>query len=108
MVQKRIVRQLRGGQITIPKAFREALGIDEDALLEAVLDGDTLTLRRAEVVDYSHNSRMLKELYDLFAPTREALADWTEDDINAAVDGAVAEARAEIRARRAAEHRQAS
>lgn len=108
MTQKRIIRQLRGGQITIPKIFRDAMGIDEDAMLEATLDGETLTLRRAEVVDYSQNGRVLKELYDAFAPVREQLKDISEEEINAAIDATIAEVRAEQRARREAERRHAS
>lgn len=44
-------------------------------------------------------SPWLKELYDLFAPVRQAYADsgMTEDEINAELDAALRDARAEGR-----------
>jgi hypothetical protein len=47
----------------------------------------------------SKGSPWLKELYDLFAPVRDAYAEsgMTEDEINADIDAAVCDARAERR-----------
>jgi hypothetical protein len=49
-------------------------------------------------------SPWLKELYDLFAPARESIAQsgMTEDEINAEIDAAIREVRAERRAEREA------
>ena len=41
----KIVRLQRGGQITIPAAFRRHLGIDENTVLRVVLDGDELRIK---------------------------------------------------------------
>jgi AbrB family looped-hinge helix DNA binding protein len=43
-VQRKIVRPLAKGQITIPAAFRKALGIGRDTLLEVSLTGDHLEI----------------------------------------------------------------
>jgi len=45
----------------------------------------------------TQGSPWFKELYDLFAPVRESLKDYTEEEINDAIDEAVREAREEIR-----------
>ena len=43
--KSRLVRPLRGGQITIPAEFRKQLGLDESSLLRVTLDGGELRLQ---------------------------------------------------------------
>jgi AbrB family looped-hinge helix DNA binding protein len=90
----RIVRPLRGGQITIPAEFRKRLGITEESLLQITLDGDELRLKPARATATAAGSPWLKELYDLFAPARAAAANYSEEEVNADIDEAVAEVRA--------------
>ena len=54
----KIVRQLRGGQITIPAEFRKRLGID--SLLQMTLAGDEL--RRLQLLHRLSNRRFTKNL----------------------------------------------
>jgi hypothetical protein len=42
-----------------------------------------------------HGSPWLKDLYDYFAPVREAAKDMSEEEINLVIDEAIAEARRE-------------
>ena len=93
----RIIRRLRGGRITIPAEFRRELGIGKDTLLELTLDGGELHLKPVEAKGERQGSPWFKELYDYFAPARaEALAKgYTDEEINAWIDAAVAAVRAE-------------
>lgn len=103
MVTQRTVRILRNGQITIPKKIRDELNLTEDSLLELVVDPDVpgrFTL--APVTRTSEGSPWLKELYDVFAPVRDSYAKsgMTDAEINADLDAALREARAEQRPKR--------
>lgn len=89
----KIIKPLRGGQITIPFEFRQKLDIKEDTLIRVTLEGDELRLRKVEVKEAQTGSPWLKELYALFAPMREDLAGLDEDEIDAAIDEAVKEVR---------------
>lgn len=89
----KIVRPLRRGQITIPAEFRERLGLNEDSLLSVTLRGRTLEITPVRVAR-GPGSPWLKELYDLFAPVREELSEYGEEEIDRAIDEAVAEVRA--------------
>ena len=87
----RMVRALRGGQITIPAEFRKQLGLTETSLLQMTLEGGELRITPVRLVE-GPGSPYLKQLYDYFAPVRaegEARA-YTEDEINDAIDQAVA------------------
>jgi AbrB family looped-hinge helix DNA binding protein len=46
-----LVKILRHGQVTLPKEFRDILGINEGDLLEAELDGSRILLKPKVVVD---------------------------------------------------------
>ena len=91
----RIVRPLRSGQITIPAAFREKLGISSDSLLQITLVQGELRIRPVHTAETVAGSPWLKELYDYFAPVRrEAEAKgYSEEEINTAIDQAVAAVR---------------
>ncbi len=85
----RIVRPLRGGQITIPAEFRRRLGITEDSILQMSLEEEELRLRPVQVAGRAKGSPWLKELYALFAPIREEGQRYTAEEIDQAIAGAV-------------------
>ncbi len=85
----KIIRQLRSGQITIPSEFRKQLGIDEQSYLQITLAQGELRIKPVEVKPQSKGSAWLKELYDYFEPVREEAKNYTESEINAAIDDAV-------------------
>ena len=84
----RIVRPLRGGQITIPAEFRKKLGISPEGLLQLTLEDGELRIRPVRISEAGEGSPWLKELYELFAPVRTEAVTSSEDDINAAIDKA--------------------
>ncbi len=88
-----IVKQLRHGQITIPKELRKALGLKPDDLLSVeVIDGK-LEIEPVKVTRKSGGSLWARELYEMFAPVRASLEGYTEQEINDAIDEAVAAVR---------------
>jgi bifunctional DNA-binding transcriptional regulator/antitoxin component of YhaV-PrlF toxin-antitoxin module len=93
----KIIRTLRSGQITIPAAFRRELGIDEQSLLRMTLVDGELRITPVEVNAELKGSPWLKELYDYFAPVRQEVLDRgiSEEELNADIDAAIAEVRAE-------------
>jgi len=92
---KKLVKQLRHGQITIPKEFREALGLEETDLLSISLsDEGKLEVEPVRVAPKVKGSPWAKELYELYAPVRESLKGVPEEEINEAIDEAVKEVRA--------------
>ena len=94
---KKIVKQLRHGQITIPKELRDSLGLEEDDLLSISLSKGKLEIEPVKVAPKSGGSPWAKELYEQFAPVRRSLRGRTEEEVNEAIDDAVKEARAETR-----------
>ena len=90
---KRIVKQLRHGQITIPKDLREAVGIEpEDMLSIEIVDGK-LQVEPVQVTP--KGSAWARDLYEMFAPLRKSLDGRGEEEINEAIDEAVKRARAD-------------
>jgi bifunctional DNA-binding transcriptional regulator/antitoxin component of YhaV-PrlF toxin-antitoxin module len=91
----RIVRPLRGGQITIPVEFRRALGISDDSLLQLTIEDDELRIRKLRVAETVGTTEWFKDLYDHFAPLREEIIERGigEDEVNADIDAALAEVR---------------
>ncbi|MBM4417777.1 MAG: AbrB/MazE/SpoVT family DNA-binding domain-containing protein [Chloroflexi bacterium] len=96
----RIVRQLRGGQITIPSDFRRELGIDEQSYLKITLGEGELRIAPLRVSVQPKGSGWPKELYEQFAPARQAATGHTEGEVNADIDRAVADVRRTRAARR--------
>lgn len=90
---RKVVKQLRHGQITIPKELREAIGLDEDDLLSISVNGDKLEVEPVKIATKKKGSPWAKELYELFAPVRESLRDRSEGEVNEAIDEALKEAR---------------
>src|SRR5437762_10574559 len=86
---RQVVKSRRGGQITIPAPFRKALGIDADSLLQVTLDNGELRIRPLRAPAESQGSPWVKELYKLFAPVREEAAQYSEAEIDAAIEQAV-------------------
>ena len=85
----RIVRPLRGGQITIPAEFRKRLGITEDSVLQMILREGELRIKPMRMTETAAGSPWLMELYDLFAPVREEAASMSEQEIDEAIKQAV-------------------
>lgn len=85
----KIVRPLRGGQITIPAAFREKLGITSDSLLQITLAQGELKIRPVRATASAAGSPWLKALHERFAPVRQEAEQCSEEEINQAIDQAV-------------------
>ena len=98
----KIVRALRGGQITLPVAFRKELGIGEETMLRMTLLDGELRIKPVEVSDASKGSPWLRELYEYFAPVREDILrrGISEEEVNADIDAAIAAVRTEQRVKR--------
>src|SRR5215216_3158783 len=98
----KLVRPLRGGQVTIPAAFRKELGIDEETMLRMTLVDGELRIKPVQVTEAPNGSAWLRELYEYFAPVREEILrrGISEEEVNADIDAAIAEVRAEQRAKR--------
>jgi bifunctional DNA-binding transcriptional regulator/antitoxin component of YhaV-PrlF toxin-antitoxin module len=98
----KIVRSLRGGQVTIPVAFRKELGIDEETMLRMTLVDGELRIKPIQITEAPKGSPWLRELYEYFAPVREEILrrGISEEEVNADIDAAIAEVRAEQRAKR--------
>ena len=93
----KIVRQLRGGQITIPVEFRRELGIESDTLFQVSIEDGSLRITPVRIGAGSTDSRWIKEFYDYFAPVRESIAaaGYSEEEVNADIDAAIRAVRAE-------------
>lgn len=91
----RLVRSLRGGQITIPAEFRKKLSITDETMLQITLASGELRVKPLRVTETAQGSAWLKELYDDFAPARREILEhgYTEEEINSAIDEAVAAVR---------------
>jgi AbrB family looped-hinge helix DNA binding protein len=90
---RKLVKQLRHGQITIPKEFREALGLDKDDLLSIALSDGKLEIEPVKVTPKEKGSPWARELYKMFAPVRASLESYAEQEVNQAIDETVGEAR---------------
>ena len=97
----KIVRSLRGGQVTIPAAFRRELGIGDDTMLRMTLAEGELRIKPVEVSEPTKGSPWLRELYEYFAPVREEILarGISQEELFADIDAAVAEVRAEQRSK---------
>ena len=89
----KIVRPLRGGQITIPASFRERLGIGADSLLQLTLVQGELRIKPVQVTQRAAGSSWLKDLYDTLEPVRKEAGRCSEAEVDKAIDEAVAAVR---------------
>jgi bifunctional DNA-binding transcriptional regulator/antitoxin component of YhaV-PrlF toxin-antitoxin module len=98
----KIVRPLRGGQITIPAACRKELGIDGETMLRMTLVDGELRIKPVQMTDAPKGSPWLRELYEYLAPVREDILrrGISREEVNADIDAAIAEVRAEQRPKR--------
>jgi bifunctional DNA-binding transcriptional regulator/antitoxin component of YhaV-PrlF toxin-antitoxin module len=98
----KIVRPLRGGQVTIPVAFRKELGIGDDTMLRMTLVEGELRIKPVEVSEPTRGSPGLRALYDYFAPVREEILarGISQEELYADIDAAIAEVRAEQRTKK--------
>ena len=89
----KLVRPLRGGQITIPAEFRRELNIDETTMLRVTLADSVLRIMPVKMDESSNGSPWLRELYEYFAPVREEIlaSGITEEELFADIDAAIAE-----------------
>lgn len=85
----KIIKPLRGGQVTIPADFREKLGIDADTLLQISLMQGELRIKPVQISQSGKGSAWLKELYDMFEPVRKEAEKYSSEEINQAIDQAV-------------------
>lgn len=78
-----------------------AAGLAPGSLLEVHVENGELRLVAAVPATPGPQSNPLADLYDYFAPVREAnlASGVTEEEINADIDAAIADVRAEARAR---------
>ena len=90
----RIVRLLRRGQITIPAEFRRRLGIDDDTLLQLTLREDRIEILPV-VTTPAVDKAWAKELYEMFAPVRAKAQAMDEAEVDALIDEAINEVRAQ-------------
>jgi len=90
---RKLVKQLRHGQITIPKEFREALGLDKDDLLSIAISDGKLEIEPVKVTPKEKGSPWARELYKMFAPVRASLESYAEQEVNQAIDETVREVR---------------
>ena len=99
--KSKLVRPLRGGQITIPAEFRKSLGIDENTMLRVTLADGELLISPVRVEESGNGSQWLRELYEYFAPVREEIRarGVSREELYADIDAAIEEVRAEERAR---------
>ena len=95
--KSQFIRQLSRGRITIPAEFRKRLGIAQNSLLQLTLAGDELRLRPLSLAEPVKRSTWFKDLYEAFAPVREEAAQYSNEEINVAIDEAVAAVRAKRR-----------
>jgi AbrB family looped-hinge helix DNA binding protein len=94
---RKLVRQLRHGQITIPKDLREALGLRQEDMLSITLAEGKLEIEPVRVAPKRGGSAWARKLYEEFGPVRKRLRGQTESEVNAAIDEALKETRAKAR-----------
>ena len=87
--QTLLVRPLRSGQITLPVAFRRALGLDQASMLEITLQDGELRIRPHAPDKIDTGSDWLQDLHRLYWPARRSAAALEEDAINWLIDAIV-------------------
>jgi AbrB family looped-hinge helix DNA binding protein len=90
----RIVHPIRRGQLTIPAEFRRRLGIDDDTLLQLTLHEDRIEVIPV-VTTPAVGKGWARELYEMFASVRQEAQTMGEAEIDALIDEAIDEVRAQ-------------
>jgi bifunctional DNA-binding transcriptional regulator/antitoxin component of YhaV-PrlF toxin-antitoxin module len=96
----KVVQVLRGGHIVIPAEFRRQIGNVDDSLLRITVEDGDLRVSPVRFEMQGEGRDWLDALYDAHAPVRaDILArNISEEEVNADIDAAIAEVRAEQRA----------
>jgi AbrB family looped-hinge helix DNA binding protein len=84
---RRLVKKLRRGQITIPKEFRDAMGLGADDRLSVTLEDGKLVIEPVHLT-MTMGSPWLKGLYDHMVPAGDAMKDAPQQEIAPVVDAA--------------------
>lgn len=87
--RSKIIRPLRGGQMTIPAEFREALGIGQDTLLRVTLEGGEIRISPLRLSKPAEDASWIKELYEIFAPVRSDLDKYSDEEVDQAIQQAL-------------------
>ncbi len=79
-----VIKVIRNGQITLPKEFREALGIDEGQILEAELEDSRIILKPLAFVERgpalsSEGKKKIKEALEAYQNGEAKAFDNTND-----------------------------
>ncbi len=95
------VTLLEDGKVAIPEDLLEEWGVANGATLKVQLEEGTLRLLPLDPEEEARRKHPFVALYEWFAPTREHVkaCGYTEEEINADIDAAIAEVRAAARAR---------
>ncbi|MBI1925876.1 AbrB/MazE/SpoVT family DNA-binding domain-containing protein [Candidatus Poribacteria bacterium] len=84
-----VVRILEHGQVTLPKPFREALGLEKGDLAEASLEGERVVFIPKKLV----KNKALQELMELLDRVHERNKDFSEEEVTQDVLEAIADLR---------------
>ena len=80
-IKMSVVRVIRHGQITLPKEFRDALGVKEGDILEAEMKGNQVVLKPKTLIDKIPESEF--ELSEQGkTKVREALEDYKKGRVD--------------------------
>jgi AbrB family looped-hinge helix DNA binding protein len=90
-VRMPIVKILQHGQITIPKKFRETLGLRKGDLAEAELDGDRIVITPKRLV----KNKAWRELLEVMDRVHQKNRGLSEEEVTQDVLKAIAELREE-------------
>lgn len=66
----KVVKILRGGQITIPAEFRRQIGIEDETLLRITVEDGDLRVSSVRHDVHAGKGDWLDALYDAYAPTQ--------------------------------------
>lgn len=81
-----LVKVIRNGQITLPKALRDALGIKEGDLLEVKLRNSEMTIKPKATIDKAMAGDKLFQMVD---EIRASVKDVDPEDLDATIAEAV-------------------
>lgn len=92
---------LEDGKVTIPEDLLEEWGVADGTPLRVQLHEGTLRLVPLDLEEEARRKHPFVALYEWFAPTREYVEaqGYTEEEIDADIDEAIAEVRASARNR---------
>jgi len=86
-----IVKIMQHGQITIPKKFRETLGLKKGDLAEAGLEGSRIVITPTRLI----KDKALEEVFELMDRVHKKNKGFTEEEVTQDVMRAIAELREE-------------